>query len=63
MVWAEVWRSGKLVTHCQVRIDPDRAPYVVHTDDNVADGDYEIRRGDAGYEVTCKAGQWAPRIR
>ena len=62
-VRAEVWRNGKFITHCHVRKDSDGAQFVLGADEQVPEGDYEIRNGDAVEKVTYKNGQWWPRGR
>ena len=61
IVTAGMWRDGRLVTLCQVRIDADLVPHVIKTDRQMAEGDYEVRRGGAVYDVTLRRGQWGPR--
>lgn len=59
---AEIWRNGKLVAHCHVCKDSSGAYYVSGTDEQIPDGDYEIRNGDAVEEVTFKDGTCGPRV-
>ena len=54
---AALWRDGRM-RFCDIEIRQDRPPTIVKWDSEVADGDYELRRGDKVYHVTLKRGQW-----
>jgi hypothetical protein len=58
---AEIWQDGKRVAGCVTRRDAAGAQYIVSTDCNLPDGDYEVRRGTITEPVTLRNGRWEPR--